>query len=192
MCLERANVLSRAYSFERTLSIHVLIFFSLSLSLSSSRYASINAGCLALALLQTPDWRPRFRFFHWSTALLGLCVCLAAIFLTNIIAAVVLILFTILLAVYIYFATQQDQWGSAMRGNVCGVCVCVKVVPSVRLRESPWPRERASIQERESLQERERPCQERERVRSRRVLSRAHRGVQYIDPCFFHPPSTPT
>ena len=50
------------------LSIAISIMFLL-------MYGAINAGCFVLAVLNPPDWRPRFQYFHWSTALIGLLVC---------------------------------------------------------------------------------------------------------------------
>merc|ERR1719410_1942045 len=46
-------------------------------------YCLINLSCFFLAIQQSPGWRPSFRYFHWSFALLGALVCAAVIFTTG-------------------------------------------------------------------------------------------------------------
>ena len=34
-------------------------------------YGFVNLTCALQTLLQTPSWRPRFTYYHWSLSLLG-------------------------------------------------------------------------------------------------------------------------
>ncbi len=34
-------------------------------------YMFVNLACALQTLLKTPNWRPRFRYYHWSLSLLG-------------------------------------------------------------------------------------------------------------------------
>mgnify|MGYP003876185137 CR=1 FL=1 len=47
-------------------------------------YLTLNAACAVLALMRAPSWRPRWRFFHWSTSLLGALLCLVTMFLIKV------------------------------------------------------------------------------------------------------------
>ena len=42
--------------------------------------ATINVSCFAVAFLGTPGFRPTWRCFHWSSALLGCLLCLGLMF----------------------------------------------------------------------------------------------------------------
>ena len=78
-------------------------------------YTSINAGCLFNSLLDTPHWRPRFSYYHWTTALFGSLICIACAFLVSYIAAPILIVFTVGFAIYI-FIRSDDNGSSAITG----------------------------------------------------------------------------
>ena len=35
-------------------------------------YCFVNVACALLTLLKTPNWRPSFKFYHWSVELLDI------------------------------------------------------------------------------------------------------------------------
>lgn len=43
----------------------------------------VNVACTLQSLLKSPNWRPRFRFYHWTTSLLGALLCLAIMFMCS-------------------------------------------------------------------------------------------------------------
>lgn len=61
-------------------------------------YGSTNFACFTLSLVQTPSWRPMFRFTHWSVSLLGVVYCLVLMFEVNFMAATFALFASILLA----------------------------------------------------------------------------------------------
>jgi amino acid transporter len=81
-------------------------------------YGVINVAAFIEAFGQNPSFRPRFRMFHWFTALLGAVGCLAAAFLINWIAALFagLILASLIWAVKI--KNLESEFGDARRGFV--------------------------------------------------------------------------
>ena len=38
-------------------------------------YCFTNLACVVQTLLRTPNWRPRFRFYHWSVASVSMISC---------------------------------------------------------------------------------------------------------------------
>lgn len=46
-------------------------------------YAFVNIVCALQTLLKSPNWRPRFKFYHWSLSLLGALLCLFIMFATH-------------------------------------------------------------------------------------------------------------
>ena len=46
-------------------------------------YMFVNFACTLQSLLKAPNWRPRFRYYHWITSLLGSLLCLTIMFITS-------------------------------------------------------------------------------------------------------------
>uniref|UniRef100_A0A3Q0RNH3 Solute carrier family 12 member 6 n=1 Tax=Amphilophus citrinellus TaxID=61819 RepID=A0A3Q0RNH3_AMPCI len=46
-------------------------------------YLFVNLACALQTLLRTPNWRPRFSYYHWSLSFLGMTVCLALMFISS-------------------------------------------------------------------------------------------------------------
>lgn len=63
-------------------------------------YGFVNLACAVQTLLRTPNWRPRFKFYHWSLSLFGLCLCISIMFMTSWYMA--LIAMTIAVIIYKY------------------------------------------------------------------------------------------
>ena len=79
-------------------------------------YLFVNVSTTICSLMQAPSWRPSFKYYHWSTSLLGACCCLLLIFLTSVLYAIV----AFLIAGGIYFAIARwgakKEWGDAIKG----------------------------------------------------------------------------
>jgi len=43
-------------------------------------YAIINAACFILAYEHAPTFRPKWRYYHWTSSCLGMCICLGMMF----------------------------------------------------------------------------------------------------------------
>ncbi|MBW1983661.1 MAG: amino acid permease [Deltaproteobacteria bacterium] len=79
-------------------------------------YGTVNISAFVEAFGSNPSFRPTFRFFHWSTALLGALGCLATAILINWIAAIIAAI--IIFGLYFYLATKhmRASFGDARRG----------------------------------------------------------------------------
>lgn len=52
-------------------------------------YGFVNLACAVQTLLRTPNWRPRFRFYHWVLSLIGLTLCISVMFMTSVLFALI-------------------------------------------------------------------------------------------------------
>eukprot|EP01135_Chromosphaera_perkinsii_P009675 Nk52_evm1s1837 gene=Nk52_evmTU1s1837 len=79
-------------------------------------YAFVNLATTTQALLHSPNWRPRFRYYHWSISLFGMLLCLSIMFLSTFIWALVAIFLAGCLYKYIEYKGAAKEWGDGMRG----------------------------------------------------------------------------
>ena len=71
-------------------------------------YGVLNFATFSEAFARNPSWRPRFRYSHWATALLGAAGCGAAMFLVEPVWAVVSI--GLMSAVYMLIRRHEIEW----------------------------------------------------------------------------------
>ncbi|OQV15326.1 Solute carrier family 12 member 9 [Hypsibius exemplaris] len=81
------------------------IFFLLS-------YFGNNLACLALELAAAPNWRPKYRFFSWHTALFGMIGCGVMMFIVSPIVTAVAFVVCLLLMVGLHIWSPDVNWGS--------------------------------------------------------------------------------
>ncbi|MEZ6185155.1 MAG: amino acid permease [Planctomycetota bacterium] len=81
-------------------------------------YGMVNLAAFIEALGKNPSFRPRFRFFHWSTALLGAIGCVAAAFLIDWKAALAAVLMLGGLLWYLRTRELTSSYADARRGFV--------------------------------------------------------------------------
>ncbi len=81
-----------------------------------STYAMINLAAFVESFGKNPSFRPRFRKFHWSIALLGLCGSVAAMFIVDVYAALIAISLIALGYFLISRRVYEAAFGDARRG----------------------------------------------------------------------------
>jgi amino acid transporter len=79
-------------------------------------YGMLNFATLYETLAGNPSFRPRFRLFHWSTALLGVLGCLAGMVLINLPYALVSLVFIVIIYQYVGRRAIATTWGDAKAG----------------------------------------------------------------------------
>ncbi len=79
-------------------------------------YGMINVAAFIERVSRNPSFRPRFRYFHSLTALLGTVGCLLAAFLINMIAALVALMLIVLLLWHLKERQLESTFGDARRG----------------------------------------------------------------------------
>ena len=76
--------------------------------------------------LRTPNWRPRFRFYHWVLSLMGLLLCFTIMFVSNWTFALMAIALASIIYKYIGKRRNDIACGCALRcacSCACGLLV---------------------------------------------------------------------
>ncbi len=81
-------------------------------------YGMTNVAAAIEILSRNPSFRPRFRYFHWSTALLGGIGCFGAAFLINPVAAAAAAAVIVIIFLYVSRRVLETTFGDARRGFV--------------------------------------------------------------------------
>ena len=81
-------------------------------------YGMINLAAFTEGFGHNPSFRPRFRFFHWSIALLGAVGCIGVSVLINWLAAFVAVILIFILFWFLKTRHLQAAFGDARRGFV--------------------------------------------------------------------------
>uniref|UniRef100_A0A8C5AJQ6 Solute carrier family 12 member 5b n=1 Tax=Gadus morhua TaxID=8049 RepID=A0A8C5AJQ6_GADMO len=79
-------------------------------------YMFVNLACALQTLLRTPNWRPRFKFYHWALSFLGMSLCLTLMFLCSWYYAIVAMVIAGSIYKYIEFSGAEKEWGDGIRG----------------------------------------------------------------------------
>ncbi|GAA6102426.1 solute carrier family 12 member 7-like isoform X1 [Tachysurus ichikawai] len=79
-------------------------------------YLFVNLACAVQTLLRTPNWRPRFKFYHWSLSVLGMTLCLTLMFVSSWYYALVAMLIAGCIYKYIEYRGAEKEWGDGIRG----------------------------------------------------------------------------
>ncbi|CAJ1085899.1 solute carrier family 12 member 6-like isoform X1 [Xyrichtys novacula] len=79
-------------------------------------YLFVNLACGLQTLLRTPNWRPRFSYYHWTLSFLGMTICLALMFISSWYYAIVAMVIASMIYKYIEYHGAEKEWGDGIRG----------------------------------------------------------------------------
>ncbi|XGW28787.1 hypothetical protein V3C99_008520 [Haemonchus contortus] len=79
-------------------------------------YAFVNIICTLHSLLGAPNWRPRFKYYHWFLSFLGASLCFFIMFSTHWDYALVSIFLCVLIYKYVEWKGAKKEWGDGIRG----------------------------------------------------------------------------
>ncbi|XP_044764689.1 solute carrier family 12 member 4 isoform X3 [Coccinella septempunctata] len=79
-------------------------------------YGFVNLACALQTLLRTPNWRPRFKYYHWSLSFIGLSLCVAIMFMTSWYYALIAMGMAGMIYKYIEYRGAEKEWGDGIRG----------------------------------------------------------------------------
>ncbi|KAM9488190.1 solute carrier family 12 member 7 isoform 5-T5 [Clarias gariepinus] len=96
-------------------------------------YLFVNLACALQTLLRTPNWRPRFKYYHWTLSFLGMSLCLALMFISSWYYALVAMVIAGCIYKYIEYRGAEKEWGDGIRG----VSLNAARYALIRLEEAP-------------------------------------------------------
>ncbi|RXM27592.1 Solute carrier family 12 member 6 [Acipenser ruthenus] len=90
-------------------------------------YLFVNLACAVQTLLRTPNWRPRFTYYHCidrsptasslrTLSFLGMSICLALMFISSWYYAIVAMVIAGMIYKYIEYNGAEKEWGDGIRG----------------------------------------------------------------------------
>ncbi|CAL2032658.1 unnamed protein product [Caenorhabditis brenneri] len=79
-------------------------------------YAFVNLIAVLHSILKSPNWRPRFKYFHWSLSLLGAALCFFIMFASSVPLACIACTATAVIYKYVEWKGAKKEWGDGMRG----------------------------------------------------------------------------
>ncbi|XP_068160443.1 solute carrier family 12 member 7 isoform X2 [Antennarius striatus] len=79
-------------------------------------YLFVNLACAVQTLLCTPNWRPRFKYYHWALSFLGMSLSLALMFISSWYYAIVAMAIAGCIYKYIEYRGAEKEWGDGIRG----------------------------------------------------------------------------
>ncbi|XP_069044803.1 solute carrier family 12 member 6-like isoform X2 [Lepisosteus oculatus] len=79
-------------------------------------YLFVNLACAVQTLLRTPNWRPRFSYYHWTLSFLGMSICLALMFISSWYYAIFAMVIAGMIYKYIEYHGAEKEWGDGIRG----------------------------------------------------------------------------
>uniref|UniRef100_A0A7S0AM74 Amino acid permease/ SLC12A domain-containing protein n=1 Tax=Pyrodinium bahamense TaxID=73915 RepID=A0A7S0AM74_9DINO len=79
-------------------------------------YTCVNMSCTVLEAVSDPNWRPSFRYHHWSISLVGAILCVWMMFAISAIIAMAAIVFCTVIFAYASFNSHKVKWGDGFQG----------------------------------------------------------------------------
>lgn len=79
-------------------------------------YFFINLACAVHSLLGSPNWRPRFKHYHWSISSLGCLLCLFVMIVSSLAYFLVAIFIACCIYKYIEYSGAEKEWGDGKQG----------------------------------------------------------------------------
>lgn len=86
-------------------------------------YSALNLSCLILSAVNAPSWRPKWKYYHWSAALVGFLACAAMNFVIVWYWALVAMAFLVFIYIYIDFRQVEVNWGTGLGGLFLQIAV---------------------------------------------------------------------
>jgi len=96
-------------------------------------YGFVNLACALQTLLRTPNWRPRFKYYHWSLSFIGASLCVAVMFMSSWFYALIAIVLAGVIYKYIEYRGAEKEWGD----GISGLALSAARFSLLRLEEGP-------------------------------------------------------
>lgn len=77
-------------------------------------YGGVNTACFLLDWLGSPNWRPKWRYYHKATAFCGIILCVTSMLIISWWASLCAIIGALLLYVYLDKKSLEKNWGDGV------------------------------------------------------------------------------
>jgi len=81
-------------------------------------YALVNFSVFHASITKSPGWRPAFKYYSPWVSLFGMFLCLFSMFAMDWITALITLVITAVLYLYIYYRAPEANWGSSAQAQV--------------------------------------------------------------------------
>lgn len=79
-------------------------------------YAFVNLTCALYSIMRMPNWRPRFKYYHWSLSILGAVLCFFIMFSTHWYLGILCCVLFGAIYKYVEWKGAKKEWGDGIRG----------------------------------------------------------------------------
>ncbi|CAJ0931424.1 unnamed protein product, partial [Mesorhabditis belari] len=79
-------------------------------------YGFVNIICALHSILGAPNWRPRFKYYHWLLSLTGAFLCFFIMFSTHWDYAIISCVLCLVIYKYVEWKGAKKEWGDGIRG----------------------------------------------------------------------------
>ncbi|CAJ0584828.1 unnamed protein product, partial [Mesorhabditis spiculigera] len=79
-------------------------------------YGFVNIICTLHSVLGAPNWRPRFKYYHWTLSFIGAFLCFFIMFSTHWDYALIACALCLLIYKYVEWKGAKKEWGDGIRG----------------------------------------------------------------------------
>ncbi|CAJ1371617.1 unnamed protein product [Effrenium voratum] len=101
-------------------------------------YTCVNMSCTILHFVSDPNWRPTFRFHHWSISLIAAALCVWMMFAMAPIIAMAAILFCGLILAYAAYNSANTKWGDGFQGMKFQLAKNILISMDAKLHTKNW------------------------------------------------------
>ena len=79
-------------------------------------YLGVNTACFLLDLLGSPNWRPKWKYYHKLTSFTGAIFCVASMIIISWWASLSAIVGSLVIFAYLDKKSQEKNWGDGVEG----------------------------------------------------------------------------
>ncbi|CAE7264818.1 SLC12A7 [Symbiodinium sp. KB8] len=101
-------------------------------------YTCVNMSCTILHFVSDPNWRPTFRYHHWSISLVAAALCVWMMFAMAAVIAMAAIIFCGLILAYAAYNSANTRWGDGFQGMKFQLAKNILISMDAKLHTKNW------------------------------------------------------
>lgn len=101
-------------------------------------YTCVNMSCTILHFVSDPNWRPTFRYHHWSISLIAAALCVWMMFAMAAVIAMAAIAFCSIILAYAAYNSANTKWGDGFQGMKFQLAKNILISMDAKLHTKNW------------------------------------------------------